>query len=120
MDLTSPLVQFFGHIRDLKIMIPSLAVSFAIFVGTVPVKASIVVDASFCPLFERNYGITKLGDVFRSVCARLGADVVRYSFTAMDFHHLLLAGLPAHTKQSCFARARNDELGYCAAHWIPA
>jgi hypothetical protein len=28
--------------------------------------------------------------------ARLGADVDRYSFTVMDFHHLLLAGLPAH------------------------
>jgi len=24
-------------------------------------------------------------------------DVVRYSFIVMDFHHLLLAGLPAHT-----------------------
>src|SRR5216684_1015353 len=31
--------------------------------------------------------------------ARLGADVVRYSFIVMDLHHLLLAGLPAHTKQ---------------------
>jgi hypothetical protein len=30
--------------------------------------------------------------------ARLGADVVRYSFIVMDFHHLLLAGLPAHTR----------------------
>ena len=28
--------------------------------------------------------------------ARLGAGVVRYSFTVMDLHHLLLAGLPAH------------------------
>jgi hypothetical protein len=28
------------------------------------------------------------------VNARLGADVVRYSFIVMDFHHLLLAGLP--------------------------
>ena len=28
--------------------------------------------------------------------ARLGADVARYAFTAMDLHHLLLAGLPAH------------------------
>jgi len=28
--------------------------------------------------------------------ARLGASVVRYSFTVMDLHHLLLAGLPAH------------------------
>jgi len=32
--------------------------------------------------------------------ARLGADVVRYSFIVMDFHHILLAGLPAHAKQS--------------------
>jgi hypothetical protein len=29
--------------------------------------------------------------------ARLGADVDRYSFIAVDFHHLLLAGLPAHS-----------------------
>ena len=28
--------------------------------------------------------------------ARLGAGVDRYSFTAVDLHHLLLAGLPAH------------------------
>lgn len=28
--------------------------------------------------------------------ARLGANVDRYSFIAMDFHHLLSAGLPAH------------------------
>ena len=32
--------------------------------------------------------------------ARLGADVVRYSFIVMDLHHLLLAGLPAHAKRS--------------------
>lgn len=29
-------------------------------------------------------------------CARLGTDVARYAFNVMDFHHLLLAGLPAH------------------------
>src|SRR5215212_4372113 len=29
--------------------------------------------------------------------ARLGAGVDRYSFTAVDLHHLLLAGLPAHS-----------------------
>jgi protein-S-isoprenylcysteine O-methyltransferase Ste14 len=28
--------------------------------------------------------------------ARLGASADRYSFTAVDLHHLLLAGLPAH------------------------
>src|SRR5262249_57582137 len=31
---------------------------------------------------------------------RLGADVDRYSFIAVDSHHLLLAGLPAHAKRS--------------------
>jgi len=29
--------------------------------------------------------------------ARLGVDVGRYSFIAVDLHHLLLAGLPAHS-----------------------
>ena len=29
--------------------------------------------------------------------ARLGADVDRYSFTVVDLHHLLPAGLPAHS-----------------------
>ena len=29
--------------------------------------------------------------------ARLGADVDRYSFTVVDLHHLLFAGLPAHS-----------------------
>jgi hypothetical protein len=29
----------------------------------------------------------------------LGADAVRYTFIAVDFHHLLLAGLPAHLRK---------------------
>src|SRR5258705_8034810 len=32
------------------------------------------------------------------VCARLGADVDRYSFTVRGLHPLLLAGLPAHSE----------------------
>ena len=36
--------------------------------------------------------------------ARLGAGVGRYSFTVMDFHHLLLAGLPAHYCWRCHER----------------
>jgi len=31
------------------------------------------------------------------VCARLGGDVGCYSFIAVDFHHILLASLPAHS-----------------------
>jgi hypothetical protein len=38
----------------------------------------------------------RFADILANVRARLGADVVRYSFIAVDLHHLLLAGLPAH------------------------
>jgi len=30
-------------------------------------------------------------------CARIGGDVGCYSFIAVDSHHILLAGLPAHS-----------------------
>ena len=36
--------------------------------------------------------------------ARLGADAVRYSFIAVDLHHLLLAGLPAHCHRNSRGR----------------
>ena len=38
----------------------------------------------------------RFADILADACARLGADVDRYSFIAVDLHHLLLAGLPAH------------------------
>ena len=40
----------------------------------------------------------RFADILTEACARLGADVVCYSFIAVDFHHLLLAGLPAHSR----------------------
>ena len=40
----------------------------------------------------------RFADVLADNCARLGADVACYSFIAVDFHHLLLAGLPAHSE----------------------
>ena len=43
----------------------------------------------------------RFADLLADVCARLGADVVRYTFIAMDLHHLLLAGLPAHSNCYC-------------------
>src|SRR4029077_16350240 len=39
----------------------------------------------------------RFADVLADARARLGADVGRYSFIAVDFHHILLAGLPAHS-----------------------
>ena len=35
--------------------------------------------------------------ILADTCARLGADVVCYSFIVVDFHHLLLADLSAHS-----------------------
>ena len=36
-------------------------------------------------------------DVLTGACARIGGDVDCYSFIAVDFHHILLADLPAHS-----------------------
>jgi hypothetical protein len=38
----------------------------------------------------------RFADILADACARLGANVDRYSFIATDLHRLLLAGLPAH------------------------
>jgi hypothetical protein len=46
------------------------------------------------------YPCRRFADILADACARLGADVVRYSFIAVDLHHLLLAGLPAHPCQN--------------------
>ncbi len=42
------------------------------------------------------YPYRRFADTLAGACARLRADVVRYSFIAEDLHLLLLAGLPAH------------------------
>ena len=39
----------------------------------------------------------RFADILADACARIGADVDCYSFIAVDFHHILLAGLPAHS-----------------------
>jgi len=39
----------------------------------------------------------RFADALADACARLGADVDRYSFIVMDSHHLLLASLLAHS-----------------------
>ena len=48
----------------------------------------------------------RFADVLADACARLGADVDRYSFIAVDFHHILLAGLPAHSLELRPAHSR--------------
>ena len=42
------------------------------------------------------YPYRRFADTLTSACARLEADAVRYTFIAVDLHHLFLAGLPAH------------------------
>jgi hypothetical protein len=51
----------------------------------------------------------RFADTLAEACARLGADVDRYSFTAMDLHHLLLAGLPAHSLTLRPAHSRSHQ-----------
>ena len=47
--------------------------------------------------------------------ARLGAGVVRVTFTVKDFHLILLAGLPAHPRQqgNCFPPLSSDCTNPC-------
>ena len=47
-----------------------------------------------CVLLYRRFAAALTGD-----CARLGADVVSYSFIVSDLHRLLVAGLPAHCER---------------------
>ena len=39
----------------------------------------------------------RFADILADACARIGGDVDCYSFIAVDFHHILLASLPAHS-----------------------
>jgi len=54
--------------------------------------------------------------------ARLGADVVRYSFIVGDLHPLLLAGLPAHLCENffeaCFQGSSDPSPGGDRRSWI--
>jgi hypothetical protein len=45
-----------------------LAISFAVLVGAIPVKASIVIDTSFSPFFEGDYGVAEFRDVAGCAC----------------------------------------------------
>ena len=49
----------------------------------------------------------RFADILTDAGARLGADVVRYSFIVVDLHHLLLAGLPAHLCKNAAAPKRS-------------
>jgi len=59
----------------------------------------------------------RFADILADACARLGADVDRYSFIAVDLHHLLLAGLPAHPHFNGFP-ARLVVPGWTATYWM--
>ena len=48
----------------------------------------------------------RFADVLADACARIGGDVDCYSFIAVDFHHILLASLPAHSLARCRLRLR--------------
>ena len=51
----------------------------------------------------------RFADVLADACARIGGDVDCYSFIAADFHHILLAGLPAHSLTLQPAHSRGNQ-----------
>ena len=64
----------------------------------------------------RTFPCRRFADILADACARLGADVDRYSFIAVDLHHLLLAGLPAHL---CEKHARGGSAADYLAVMLP-
>jgi hypothetical protein len=52
----------------------------------------------------------RFADVLADACARIGGDVDCYSFTAVDFHHILLASLPAHSLALRPAHSRGHQV----------
>jgi hypothetical protein len=56
------------------------------------------INSVVAPWLAYAFPCRRFTDILADACARLGADVVRYTFIAVDSHHLLHAGLPAHTR----------------------
>src|ERR1700676_1166981 len=60
----------------------------------------------------------RFAGVLTDVCARLGADAERYSFTVRDSHPLLLAGLPAYSENLHSSGQSGMALGEVMAHFV--
>ena len=56
--------------------------------------------STVCRRLACTFPYRRFADILADACARLRADVVRYSFIVADLHHLLLAGLPAHLREN--------------------
>jgi hypothetical protein len=65
------------------------------FLNSVGVRIS---NSFVAQWLARTFPYRRFADTLADVCARLGANVDRYSFIAVDLHHLLHAGLPAHPR----------------------
>ena len=63
---------------------------------------TLIHNAFAAPWLAYTLPYRRFADPLAEACARIGADVGSYSFIVMDFHHLLLAGLPAHTDPTRF------------------
>ncbi len=66
------------------------------FLNSVGVRIS---NSFVAQWLARTFPYRRFADILAGVRARLGANVNRYFFIAVDFHHLLHAGLPAHSRQ---------------------
>jgi hypothetical protein len=58
---------------------------------------TLIHNAFAAPWLAYTLPYRRFADPLAEACARIGADVGSYSFIVMDCHHLLLAGLPAHS-----------------------
>jgi hypothetical protein len=59
----------------------------------------------------------RFAGILTDACARLGADVARYTFIVVDLHHLLLAGLPAHLCENAVS-AKSGRTDFLCASFV--
>ena len=106
------------HLLDLQ---PCRPLPWTFTICLLPVSRRTAAQWPACTLPCRRFAGTLAGPD-----ARLGAGVGRYSFTVMDFHHLLLAGLPAHhcwrirDRQPDRDGRRGKPAFVVARNWIPS
>lgn len=81
-----------GHLYACDVACRCVAFRFLNSVGTREINSFVAQWLAYA------FPCRRFADSLAAACARLGADVVRYSFIAVDFHHLLHAGLPAHSR----------------------
>jgi len=115
--------RFFDHARSSRTRATVLGCLAFRYTDSVGIRNQFSIAAHWLAC---TFPCRRFAETLTDLCARLGADVVRYSFIVGDLHPLLLAGLPAHPCKNSFRsprrmtnrRIRCDESPEIASTWL--